>query len=888
MFEYNTTTISLAEPSTRPETRSYSDQLEYYNLVYRSTPLYLNVGECNSKQGWILHVSVIPMQLTLALDRLLPFLVDRAFCFKLIKNREHHHLLNIGTYGQTQIGKAISIYPETDERAIEAAQFIIDGTADLTGPLIPGDFPLSKTLSTRYGSFGDTIDTNEYGDLVRYILSPGGERMLDRCLPDPFIPFPMPFPFMSLLKEIDQSARSPILGKRCIVRKPLKKDAKGNVYKGLYIDNWGIRRCVIKEGRRNMLTSDTGRDISDRYQWERQVESELSATENVPSVFDYFKVNENCYLVSSYISHSVDFGAEVYKLIDHLAWYAVSRQKKDRILSFLEQAINAIARMHQAGYIHRDITGSNFLIKRHVKVYLIDLELTYNYKSALPAPPYKQGTIGFMSPQQQEDQPPSIADDVYSIGALILLATGMEPRRILEDDRQAVEQKLSYYLQNDTLTGLVMSCVNKDAIARPTMKVIQQEIGRYKHSLRNHVSSIPKSINRDEIEEATLSGIRGLFDEQMLHDGLWVSASLQPLNYDINPLGDKSIYGNLHCGAGGVIYFLARARAMGLLSNGRTATERTAWDYIHSRYLQKPADRVPGLHYGTSGLALLLAEVKDTSSTPPFDFSCDMITDCIDRPNNTIDLIHGIAGQGFAALRSADRLNWGFGYDIASRFARDLLASQQRDGSWYQSSDTSSQSLKPTGFGYGIAGIVYFLLSYGSKRGDAEALTAAIKGLAYLTSKSIRRKGTRFWFDDERRLGRGRWWCQGAPGISLTYLNAFETSGDAKYKLIAEQALRSIDPDFTHYNLSQCHGLSGLGEIYLEASRVLGSEEWREKAIRMANQIVTLRRREGASSCSWLVERSDFSTPSFMTGTSGVLHFLLRTLFPDKLGFPLL
>ena len=41
-------------------------------------------------------------------------------------------------------------------------------------------------------------------------------------------------------------------------------------------------------------------------------------------------------------------------------------------------------------------------------------------------------------------------------------------------------------------------------------------------------------------------------------------------------------------------------------------------------------------------------------------------------------------------------------------------------------------------------------------------------------------------------------------------------------------------------NLSQCHGLSGLGEIYLEAARVLGEDVWCDRAAQIGEVILEL------------------------------------------------
>jgi hypothetical protein len=90
-------------------------------------------------------------------------------------------------------------------------------------------------------------------------------------------------------------------------------------------------------------------------------------------------------------------------------------------------------------------------------------------------------------------------------------------------------------------------------------------------------------------------------------------------------------------------------------------------------------------------------------------------------------------------------------------------------------------------------------------------------------------------------------------------------------------------------NLSQCHGLSGLGEIYLEAGRVLGDRQWTERAEVIAKILCRLGRETDRGSVSWLVENADVATADLMVGSSGVIHFFLRkAVSAEVLGFPLL
>jgi Lanthionine synthetase C-like protein len=119
-------------------------------------------------------------------------------------------------------------------------------------------------------------------------------------------------------------------------------------------------------------------------------------------------------------------------------------------------------------------------------------------------------------------------------------------------------------------------------------------------------------------------------------------------------------------------------------------------------------------------------------------------------------------------------------------------------------------------------------------------------------------------------------------------LRLYEQTGKEEYGEVAARAL-SIHPiDLRYSNLSQCHGLSGIGEIYLEAGRVLHDLQWDKRADSIANVIVNLRHEKSSGAVTWLVEDTNFPTADLEVGSGGVLHFLLRIFQRDRIGCPLM
>jgi hypothetical protein len=96
-------------------------------------------------------------------------------------------------------------------------------------------------------------------------------------------------------------------------------------------------------------------------------------------------------------------------------------------------------------------------------------------------------------------------------------------------------------------------------------------------------------------------------------------------------------------------------------------------------------------------------------------------------------------------------------------------------------------------------------------------------------------------------------------------------------------------PAVSYGNLSTCHGLSGLGEIYLEAFRVTQDQQWLDRATMLSNSIRTLGRASDTGGLVWLADDPVVPTADLGLGSSGIVHFLLRLFVgPTNLSFPLL
>ncbi len=122
-------------------------------------------------------------------------------------------------------------------------------------------------------------------------------------------------------------------------------------------------------------------------------------------------------------------------------------------------------------------------------------------------------------------------------------------------------------------------------------------------------------------------------------------------------------------------------------------------------------------------------------------------------------------------------------------------------------------------------------------------------------------------------------------GIILTYIKAYEVLQEDIYRQIAEKALRNYPAYIISNTFTQDVGLTNLGEVYLEAWRVFKSEEWMERARWIANIFVHTAFRNGKGGCYWQLDQVNPPTADLITGTCGIIHFLMSIEHPDQLSY---
>lgn len=861
----------------------FSEVLDDFEIEYRLAGYYWQVGETSKVQGWIIHLSVVISQVDELLKKIIPYLLKKKVSFKIPIDRETVTNLLHGLLGISQMGKIICIYPETDEAAYIIAKELVILTEAFKGPAILTDIQLGNIVYTRYGSFNPILVTNQEKKEEKYIYDTEGKLIKDDR-PIPFIMLKgVSWPFRDLAQPVPQGIKKILKN----VYKPislLKFDLRGSVYDGLYLKSiFKVIKCVIKEGNLNMVSDEYGRDIYDRLIWQKHLHDELSRDIPVPKIFDLFVEGNKSYLVMEFIN-----GKSLYGTISEFNYsisplHQLSGIRINALIDLLISIGNIINNLHRKGIVHRDITPGNFLIDKTGKIFLIDIELAYSINLNKPIPPFELGTPGFISPEQQAVQIPTLKEDIYGFGALLVAVfTGLSPVRFFVKDSSILFDQLKNFIDNDDISSIITDSLSFDPEKRPDMPAILGALEKYKSTISFSKDSPNIKYTRSLLDEHQLTNI---ITQSLKCLSLSPIISLDNIWYSLkksNEISDQSKkltytrYPGLHTGLAGPLYLLARSEKAGFSIDQCAAHFNKSWEFIKDEYFKEFPTIGPGLYKGYAGLVMALIQCLESGI---FDDSTDhrsIIQRCLELPSSLLTIEEGISGQGIALLRAIPYMDHATSTSLLEKIINALLQQQRKDGSWDMRGSISIAN--------GTGGIIYFLLEYALLLNDSTVRSAIEKGLSWMLRSKFH---SRLSFKDksenpDQLLNTDR------LDYLLITIKAFEYTQEQYLKKMIETILIGFPSRLINNNFSQVNGMAALGEIYLEAWRVLQNEEWKMRADWLANVYVQTFQYSVRAAGYWKMEESNEPTADLMTGISGIIHFLLRSLRPEKIGYRLL
>jgi len=863
----------------------YSEILDAYGVAYSPVDYYWQVGEAKQVQGWVLHLSVIRMQVQKLMQEIIPDLLAQRVPFRIVRDSIVVFNMLEGGIGYTALGKIVCIYPENESEAFRLAKWLIDRTSSFRGPHIPTDRHLGGIVYTRYGSINPIMIKTSHGEWVKHIYGVHGQLIQDPYHVPFILPEGIPWPFGEITAPKKAKGRK-LLNYKYYPLFALKSDVKGNVIRALFFRRlWQIKSCLVKQGHPNMFADKYGRDIRDRLKWQYELYQVLHKDIPMPPVFDYFEEDEDTYLVMDFIKGQT-LTSWISKIYKERSWMHLLSSERLQLLDQLLKILDIIGRLHKKGYIHRDITPENFLVDKKGRVFLIDMELTWSTASKPLQPPFQLGTPGHMSPEQIAAQMPTVKEDIYGVGSLIFVfLTNFYALKIIDQETSQLLHSLEFFLGDTHITACIAACWSANPSDRPSLETIVDILKDYRERTNKTTAKQTDPVILDnapipsEIRRVVQGALNNFSSENLLSpDCCWISQSLQREVHVGNQQVGLGIYEGWHTGMSGPLWLTALAKEVGFSVEACQTPYFHSWQYIEKNHFGRPDKISPGLYSGSSGIALALVEGLNSGLLVPDPDVLEKLRKCFSITASQPDLAEGLAGQGLALLRSSGWLDKEFVENILTSYINNLIQKQREDGSWSTY----------TGIDYGNSGILLFLLSYIEKYPDSIAKSSAIKGLAWLENAGKKAKSQYSWPIGSNTKSIDRWSTGlGLPGIALAFIKAYEVLKESSYRKIAEQCLTNITPYPMILDLSLASGLTGLGETYLEASRVFKDPVWQNRADWIIAILIHCYRETKVDAGHWLTITTDVTTADLFSGNGGIIHFLMRSLNPEKLAHPL-
>lgn len=856
-------------------TTNYENLLRRFGIKqYSQIFYYLKVGNADQSEGWIFHISVRLVDFDQLAQKLIPYLIQYNLSFMLPINSDIHAMILNCHLGYINLGKVFIIFPNKTSNLSKLADELIEISAYFKGPAIPTDVPLGNQLYTKYGSY-ESFEP-------KYIVNPNGIKIIDlETVPFkklPWVSWPFKYPLKTILIQ-----KGAIINGKYYVREILKPDAKGFVIKALFQKNlFTYKNCLIKEGRMGMAEDLHGREIGDRLIWQMHVHEKLQDLLPIPRVLTFFQENSNSYLVLSYIS-GISLGNLLYKFCGGNHWNNINQQSKVYIIDTLLKSICIIKNLHKENFIHRDLNSENFLIDKKGKVWLIDMELTYDLSIDYPNPPFEKGTEGYMSPEQELSATPTFEQDIYSIGSLMVKCfIQFDPSKFDLTNINGLKNKFSFFCNDAPLVDLIIACLEIEINKRPSLDKIIISLEEFKtRTIKNNYLGKTNRIDPQILGETISYSINTLTNNiAMSSEGIWNFPNPNNDNFVGNARYDRTINVGLENGISGVLYLMAKAKLIGFNTDLISGTITKNFTFLEEYFLNNKNEIPSGLYSGKSGIALSISSLIKANIIPNTEKNIQIMYDCFTNIPSTMEIEHGMAGYGLSLLKCYNQLDKNFTTKNANYCIDYIMNKQLPNGSWTLNSVLSKNEILP-GFNEGISGIIWFLINYINYYPDNLIINKIHLALDFLIKSSKSYKGYKTW-KISSKSNEIYDFNNGGFNILRPFIRAYIMNKEERYKEIVEQILYSYPIHITTDLFSQESGIAGLGEIYIEAWQTFKNEEWLIRAEWIAQVLVNTTYGEFHNSY-WRQGNSNYLNASLFKGNSGIIHFLLRIFSPNQI-----
>ncbi len=879
--------------------------------------------------GWKLHISARPDGLEAVTALVLPVL-ERFVCHaKFARSPQVLREINSGTASAAVVGKAITVYPVTGA-VVELADELVAVLGDLAGPQIVSDRRVDPRAPVyyRYGPFTGDYRTGRSGRLESVMVGPDG-RVFDglaggsyRCPPwaeDPFADRlrrataagpelfgsepSASWPSASGTSASGTAASGPaasgpsasgMAGGRYRVTGGIVRKPEGNVYRAL--DRVTGASVVVKQARAFVAEDESGADTRDRLRHERTVLAALDGVTGVPRALDYFGHEPDEYLVlidcgdrnlrrdvqdrGPYVDLGPDDGLGLDLDLGPGNGPDSNRPRRDGearprrgLRELAVGLLSALDDIHERGVIVRDLKPDNVVLDAAGRCRIIDFGI-----AELHGVGPDGATPGYSKPVRCATGPAKAADDYYALGAtLYFAATGLDPVIVDTDagvNRDRTLEGLAWALPGDrhrwirSVTGELMSL---DPAVRRIGADRLRTSGTESPGVATPIVPVGPATRRP----------RGLG----LDDGLLAEIIEHTRAFCVDEarrIADPVLAARAHIPTPIDVYGGSSGLGLELLRHADRPAVREAVDELAQWTARQTRSLSTGFYSGRTGVELFLAEAGAVGRADALRVGAPEDSALPARgPDGgppEADLIEGVAGIGVGRLLLARQAREAGNPGLADRHLAvaaecDRMLADGRARLTPAGVNRAGDAALREGLAHGTAGVTYFLAEYADATGDPDAADRAGLACARLAAVTPDIVAAATAPAATRRYGS---WCRGLAGIGAVLVRTADRLGEPEHLLLAQRAARTCAVLAPRMPLvTQCCGLSGVGDLMVDVALATGSEEFWEAASTVAAIILS---RSGGTRTRPLFPDANLTTAStsWATGSAGVLGFLRR------------
>lgn len=841
------------------------------------------------QQGWKLHLAACDASAEQVLHLALPLLLSEQVSFKVLGSLQDLARLNSGSAGLSQIGKFLTVYPCNEEQAIRLATRLDAATRGLPAPSIPSDRPLNadSLVFYRYGSFEPRVMQTVWGAFQMMIQTPEQEFVADPRHSSYLPPDWAVDPFLAAGVAEGLPAPQILLANRYLLLTTLYQTAQSRVFLG--VDLREARRCIVKSpGLGFVQGRGQGEDIvCARLRYEAQVLAELAPHAGFPACYDVVEEQGKVFLVLE------DLDGET--LAQHIQRYVAQGQKTPRAqeIAWGKELAAMLEAVHAKGLLYRDLKASNVMITADGHLHLIDFGLVYGLHRDIPI--YGLGTPGYMSPQQQNGEPPAVSDDLYSLGALLyLIGTGAEPSLAPRDVALTTRPpRLLNPMLDQDLAAIIERCLKPNPGERfASATELRRALEALPPTISGPISVASTSVTSTVAAEQNVTGHTPDDYRQLarrLSETLSHAAQPDPQGNGLrwtstHYMGKGKQERDLNTGnSGSLLAFAELVAEFAVPSQRQILAEAARWLTIAPRL---PGPILAGLYVGEAGVGTALLRAGQVlSDTTLIDEALERGRFIAALPPGTPDLFNGTAGRIRFHLWLWDATGDPLQLQTSVRAGEELLKTAEGNTA------TELCWRIPVGYGnmggsvflgyaHGAAGIGDVLLDLYEASQQERFLTAAQAAARWLERQAVAvldDASGLHWpdIDSEGAQPRGAYWCHGATGIGNFFLHTAQLGVFDGSLEIARRAARTVAYGNRACGPVLCHGLAGNIEFLLDMAQFTGDRQYRSQAFELAALLEAFAV-EKDGMLVWPSESPIIFTPDYMVGYAGIALTLLR------------